>query len=144
MNSLTKYDLMYMKTALLQAELSNGIRAKVGAVLVTKSGVVLTGYNGTHAGADNSLEYIDTDTGELITKPDVIHAELNCLLKAAKEGVSCIGSTLYVTLSPCSHCAALMIQSGIKKVFFKDQYRDSRGCDTLQSFGIEVNQLSLE
>lgn len=133
-----------MKTAMLQAELSRGIRAKVGAVLVTKNGVILTGYNGTHSGADNNLEYIDQDTGELITKPEVIHAELNCILKAAKEGVSCVGSTVYVTLSPCKHCAAMMIQCGVSKLFYKESYRDMQGCDTLQSFGVQVQQLSLE
>jgi dCMP deaminase len=130
-----------MQIANLNAELSKGIRAKVGACIVTSNGVVLTGYNGTHTGADNSLEYVDTETGELITKPEVIHAELNCVLKAAKEGVSCKGATVYSTLSPCTHCAAMLVQVGVSKFFFKEMYRSDAGCVILRSSGIEVNQI---
>ena len=136
-------DDTYMGTALLHARLSKAKRAQVGAVLVTSQGVTLTGYNGTPVGLPNECEEFKTvhDTGPVyVTKPEVIHAELNCILKAAREGVSCIGGTMYVTLSPCVPCAAMMIQAGIKRLVYKDVYRDQGGTDLLQCAGIVVEQ----
>ena len=134
-------DETYMGTAMLHARLSKAIRAQVGAVLVTSQGVTLTGFNGTPAGLSNECEteYIDKDWFVTrITKPEVIHAELNCILKAAREGVSCIGATMYVTLSPCVPCAAMMIQAGITRLVYKDTYRIQDGTDLLQRAGVVV------
>jgi len=134
-------DETYMGTALLHARLSKAKRAQVGAVLVTSQGVTLTGYNGTPRGLPNECEdtYWDANHGDyLVTKPEVIHAELNCILKAAREGVSCIGATMYVTLSPCVPCAAMMIQADVKRLVYKDLYRDQGGTDLLQRAGILV------
>lgn len=134
-------DETYMGTALLHARLSKAKRAQVGAVLVTSQGVTLTGYNGTPVGLSNECEVFKTvhDSGPVyVTKPEVIHAELNCILKAAREGVSCIGATMYVTLSPCVPCAAMMIQAGVKRLVYKDSYRDQGGTDLLQRAGIVV------
>lgn len=137
-------DETYMGTAMLHARLSKAVRAQVGAVLVTSQGVTLTGFNGTPRGLPNecetivktSLPYLFEDT--LVTKPEVIHAELNCILKAAREGVSCVGATMYVTLSPCVPCAAMMIQAGVKRLVYKDAYRDQGGVALLQRAGIVV------
>ena len=137
-------DETYMGTALLHAKLSKARRAQVGAVLVTNQGVTLTGYNGTPTGRSNdcevlvktSLPYLFEDT--LVTKPEVIHAELNCIMKAAREGVSCIGATVYVTLSPCIQCSAMLVQAGVKRVVYKQQYRDDSGVELLKSCGILV------
>lgn len=134
-------DETYMGTALLHARLSKAIRAQVGAVLVTSQGVTLTGYNGTPAGLSNECEteHIDKDWFVTrITKPEVIHAELNCILKAAREGVSCIGATMYVTLSPCVPCAAMMIQAGVKRLVYKEMYRDQGGINLLRDAAIDV------
>lgn len=135
-------DETYMGTAMLHARLSKAIRAQVGAVLVTSQGVTLTGYNGTPTGLPNECETVtwnsEHELKHLITKPEVIHAELNCILKAAREGVSCIGATMYVTLSPCVPCAAMMIQAGVKRLVYKDLYRDQGGTDLLQRAGILV------
>lgn len=101
---------------------------------MTRQGVTLTGYNGTATGRPNECEteHIDKDWFVTqITKPEVIHAELNCILKAAREGVSCIDATMYVTLSPCVPCAAMMIQAGVKRLVFKDLYRDQGGIGLL-------------
>lgn len=144
MSDQKQLDETYMGTAMLHARLSKAIRAQVGAVLVTSQGVTLTGYNGTPTGLPNecetvvktSLPYLFED--KLVTKPEVIHAELNCILKAAREGVSCIGATMYVTLSPCVPCAAMMIQAGVKRLVYKDVYRDQGGTDLLQRAGILV------
>lgn len=132
-------DGVYMQTALAHASLSKAIRAQVGAVLVTSHGVTLTGYNGTAKGRDNCCEeeHIDKDWFVTrVTKAEVIHAELNCILKAAREGVSCIDSTVYVTLSPCIQCSAMMIQAGVKRLVYKTSYRDMAGLVLLKEAGV--------
>ena len=135
-------DETYMGTAMLHARLSKAKRAQVGAVLVTSQGVTLTGYNGTPRGLSNECEELKAQSfphqPALVTKPEVIHAELNCILKAAREGVSCIGATMYVTLSPCVPCAAMMIQAGVKRLVYKDTYRIQDGTDLLQRAGVVV------
>lgn len=137
-------DETYMGTALLHARLSKARRAQVGAVLVTSHGATLTGYNGTPTGRSNDCEYKVHDIGrlypDLVTKPEVIHAELNCIMKAAREGVSCIDSTVYVTLSPCIQCSAMLVQAGVKRVVYLDQYRDLAGIELLKDCGIIVEQ----
>lgn len=137
-------DGIYMGTAVLHASLSKAIRAKVGAVLVTNQGVTITGYNGTAKGRDNCCEVLKTqpfpNRPALFTKEEVVHSELNCILKAAREGVSCVGSTVYVTLSPCVPCSAMLVQAGIKRLIYKDEYRDTRGISLLESCGIEVSK----
>lgn len=136
---------VHMQTAYLFASLSKARRAKVGAILVTDSGVTVSGINGTPSGTDNNCENEhwnnNTKVFTLVTKPEVIHAELNCILKAAKEGVSVLGSSLFVTLSPCLSCAAMIKQAGIKKVWFREQYRDVSGVQYLQDNGVEVEQI---
>lgn len=135
----------YMGTALLLARHSKAKRRQVGAVLVTKQGVMLSGYNGTPKGTCNVCENekIDMETGEieLVTKPEVIHAELNCILKAAKEGVSCVDSVIYVTLSPCMPCAAMLIQAGVREVYYHEPYRDLTPVDYLMHNGVIVKQI---
>ena len=83
------FDDVYMGTALLHAQRSKAIRAKVGAVLVTKTGIIIPGYNGTPSGTSNECEVRVFDrvasSTVLVTKPEVIHAELNCTIKAARE-----------------------------------------------------------
>ena len=133
-------DYVYMQTALHHALLSKAVRAKVGAVLVTSHGVTLTGYNGTAKGRDNCCETLEPQPfphePALVTKPEVIHAELNCILKAAREGVSCIDSTVYVTLAPCVQCSAMMVQAGVKRLVYKTPYRDASGLLLLKDSGV--------
>lgn len=133
-------DETYLGTAVLHSRMSKAVRAKVGAVLVTKSGVTLTGYNGSPTGLDNACEYVDLDTGEMITKSSTLHAELNCILKAAKEGVSCLDSTIYTTLAPCTPCSAMLAQVGIRELIYRDEYRDLSGLDILKNAGILVRK----
>lgn len=137
-------DSTYMGVAMLHAKLSKARRATVGACLVTNQGVCIPGYNGTPKGLDNDCEQKVTvswsDHGlrqvEWVTKPEVIHAELNCILKAAKEGISCMQGTVYVTLSPCVPCAAMLINAGISRLVYKDVYRSTEGLDLLKEAGI--------
>lgn len=145
MASQKELDSVYMQTALTHAMLSKAVRAQVGAVLVTSHGVTLTGYNGTAKGRDNCCEeeHIDKDWFVTrVTKPEVIHAELNCILKAAREGVSCIDSTVYVTLAPCVQCSAMMVQAGVRRLVYKTPYRDASGLDLLEGSGVRIQQYS--
>lgn len=133
-------DETYMGTAILHSKLSKARRAQVGAILVTRQGVTLTGYNGTAVGRSNVCEDV-TFYGVariLVTKPEVIHAELNCIMKAAREGVSCVDATVYVTLAPCVQCAAMMLQAGVKRVVYLQQYRDDSGVKLLQESNVIV------
>ena len=143
-----KFDSTYMQMAQSIALHSKAVRKKVGAILVTNHGIVLPGYNGTPSGMDNNCEedkgYDElTQSQILVTKPEVIHAELNCILKAAKEGVSVVDSVVYVTLSPCVQCSAMMIQSGVNRVVFLEQYRDNGGILLLKTAGVAVEQLRI-
>lgn len=139
MASQKDLDSTYMGTAVLHSRLSKAIRKQVGAVVVTSQGVALTGFNGTPTGASNRCEDIDSETGEYVTRPDVVHAELNCILKAAREGVSVLQSTVYVTLAPCLSCSAMLVQAGIKRLVYAENYRDTRGIELLLSSGIIVD-----
>lgn len=137
-------DSTYLLVAELHARHSKAIRKQVGACIVTKSGIIIPGYNGTPSGTDNQCENTVCDPEGnilLVTKANVIHAELNCILKAAKEGISVVGGTCYVTLAPCLQCSAMLVQAGIDKVIFKETYRTSEGIEFLQKSNIEIQQL---
>lgn len=135
-------DQLYMDIASRTALMSHAVRAKVGAVLVHGDRIISYGWNGTPSGDDNSCEVVDED-GTLRSKPEVLHAELNCLLKlTASGGIGSADSTLYVTMSPCTECAKLIKQAKIRRIVFRDQYRDARGITFLMQRGVQVEQLS--
>lgn len=138
----TNLDSTYIRMANMMAENSKAVRSKVGAILVTSHGVILPGYNGTVRGLDNVCE--NEVNGVLVTKPEVIHAELNCILKAAKEGISIVDSTVYITLSPCMQCSAMIAQSGIKRVVFLHKYRDTAGIDFLHKAGVSAEHINID
>ena len=142
-------DGLYMGIAICYSQLSKAVRATVGACLVTEHGVVLGGVNGMPVGGSNVCEdtiyqpyqpYENIPAPILVTKPECIHAELNAILKAAKEGVSCFNATMYTTLSPCKPCAAMLINAGIKKLVYQQEYRDNSGVQLLQQHGITVEE----
>ena len=128
-------DTMYMNIAEIMAQRSYCLRKKVGCVIVKDNMIISDGYNGTPVGFENVCE---DENGN--TKSYVLHSEANALTKLAKSTNSSIGATLYVTLSPCIECAKLIIQTGIKKVIFKEKYRIEDGLDLLKKSGIEINQ----
>ena len=132
-------DLRYLRMARIWAENSYCERRKVGALIVKDKMIISDGYNGTPAGFENVCE----DENHL-TKPYVLHAEANAITKIARSNNSSDGATMYVTASPCIECAKLIIQSGIKKVFYARQYRLTDGIDLLQRAGIEVHYLPLD
>ena len=133
---MSKFDAKYLRMAKIWATNSYCKRRQVGALLVKDNMIISDGYNGTPAGFENVCE---DENG--VTKPYVLHAEANAITKVAKSGNSSEGATLYVTASPCAECAKLIIQSGIKRVVYRDAYRLTDGIDLLQRAGIQVEQV---
>ena len=144
----------YMKTAQIFSELSHARRLHVGAIVVKDDRIISIGYNGMPAGWDNNCEYEVTEfqteygvgsklvkTGELKTRPEVLHAETNAIAKLAKSTESGANATMFITHSPCLDCAKLIFQSGISSVFYRDSYRSEDGIQFLRHSGVEVEQL---
>ena len=133
---MNKFDDKYMEMAAVWATNSYCKRRQVGALLVKDRMIISDGYNGTPSGFENICE---DESG--VTKPYVLHAEANAISKIAKSGNSALDATLYVTASPCLECAKLIIQSGIRRVVYRDEYRLTDGIDLLRRAGIEVEKL---
>jgi dCMP deaminase len=152
-----KFKRAYMKTAQTFAELSSARRLKVGAIVVKDDRIISIGYNGMPAGWDNDCEYEATEfqteygvgsklvkTGELKTRPEVLHAETNAIAKLARSNESGNGATLFVTHSPCLECAKLIYQAGISCIYYNDDYRDTNGIKFLEKSGIQVVKMIVE
>ena len=165
-----KFVNAYMDVAERFAELSSARRLHVGAIVVKDDRIISIGYNGMPAGWDNNCEDKKYDSGAggwispeefdeqypyegwheeaqrnvrygLKTKPEVLHAETNAIAKLAKSTESGDGAVLFVTHSPCLDCAKLIFQSGIRSVFYRDNYRSTEGVAFLEKSGIEVKQI---
>jgi dCMP deaminase len=139
-----KFIDLYMDWALRTAQLSHARRLKVGAVIVKDDSVISYGYNGMPAGWDNNCEdelYQQDGNAGLKTKPEVLHAESNAIAKLAKSSNSGSGADIFITHSPCIECAKLIYQSGIKRVWFGEQYRNDDGINFLKKSNISVNQI---
>ena len=142
----SKFKSYFMKVAKLAAENSYSRRAKVGAIIVRDGRIISTGWNGQPRGFDNCCEKeIVLPSGEraLETLPTVIHAEMNALFWCSKTEIISDNSELYVTLSPCVNCGLGIIQCGIKKVYYLDEYRDTSGLELLKKCGIELEQVKI-
>lgn len=133
---MNKFDQRYLEMATVWARNSYCKRRQVGALIVKDRMIISDGYNGTPSGFENVCE--DEDG---VTKPYVLHAEANAITKVAKSGNSSQDATLYVTSSPCVECAKLIIQAGIKRVVYMDEYRLTDGVDLLKRAGIECEQV---
>ena len=162
-----RIESVYMQNAYQFAELSYANRRKVGCVIVKDKQVISFGYNGTPHGFDNECEEAsivyyenpdiavdlmeqgyECDNGVChkhgaTTKPEVLHAESNAIMKVAKSTMSCDGAELYTTTCPCFGCAKLIIQAGISKVYYTETYRDMGGIALLTKAGIIVEQITL-
>lgn len=166
-------DRVYMKMAYDAAELSKARRRKVGAILVVPNEGRFEGVNGTPSGFDNNCEdEIDDhemvfESGgtppmgwasisqkpikRLVTKPECIHAESNAIMKVARSHTSSVGGTLYCTLLPCLECAKLIIQAGLVRVVYSEEYpypgfngpKRAVGLELLQRAGIQVDNLPM-
>jgi dCMP deaminase len=134
-----KFDRRYLEMAAVWAKNSYCKRRQVGAILVKNNMIISDGFNGTPSGFENICEDEDGNT-----KPYVLHAEANAITKVARSNNSSEDSTLYITSSPCLECAKLIIQAGIKRVVFSDNYRISDGIELLKRANIEVVQINLD
>lgn len=128
-NRIEQFERMYMDIAHIVSQLSRCNRKKVGAIIVKDGNIVSFGYNGTPTGFCNECEEND------VTKDEVIHAEINAILKA---GTKTQGATMYVTMSPCIECAKIIKQSAIKCVVYDELYRDTQA---LQKLKINYRQI---
>ena len=146
----------YMDVAERFAQLSSARRLNVGAIVVKDDRIISIGYNGMPSGWDNCCEDMvecdlreaetiegsdDSVTGfKLKTKPEVLHAEANALMKLASSHESGKGATLFCTHAPCIDCAKLIYQSGITELYYKHKYRSEQGLDFLNRCGLEICQ----
>ena len=156
-----------MDIADLTSKLSSAIRLNVGAVIVKGNKILGTGYNGMPTGWSNECEYKEYMPGDsldtelypleeydpsvesnrryrLVTKDEVLHAEMNCLMKVAASTESSEGSTLFITHAPCIHCAKAIYQSGINNVFYREAYRDTKGLEFLEQGGVNVTRYPIQ
>ncbi|MBC8229257.1 dCMP deaminase family protein [bacterium] len=140
----------FMKIANLVAERSTCCRAKVGAVIVKDKNILSTGYNGSPSGLPHC-----TDVGCLVYKsitPDgsveencfrTIHAEINAIAQAAKHGSSINNADIYVTHTPCIHCLKVLINTGIKNIYYQREYKIERIADMIEQAGINLIQVEV-
>jgi dCMP deaminase len=134
----------FMDTAERFAQLSSAKRLQVGAVVVKDNRIISIGYNGMPSGWDNTCEeIIEThEDGGVVTKTkdEVIHAEANAISKLAKSGDSGDGADLFCTHAPCIHCAKIIYGAGVKKVYYRNSYRDEVGLQFLERCGISIEK----
>ena len=135
----------YMKVAELTAGLSRARRLQVGCVIVKDDNIISFGWNGTPPGWDNNCE--DTvwhSNGErtLKTRPEVIHAEANALMKLCRAHSSSYGASLFLTHAPCVECAKMISSAGIDQVFYRQQYRNQDGINLLAKSNILMTEIS--
>ena len=139
-----KFQQLYMDIATRVAELSHARRLHVGCVIVKDDRIISMGYNGMPAGWDNNCEEVieqHEDGGQILkTRPEVLHAESNAIAKLAKSSDSGAGADMFITHAPCMECAKLILQSGIRNVYFGMAYRDNSGVEFLKKSGVDVVQ----
>ena len=131
-----KYDIAYLKMALEWSKLSYCKRRQVGVLIVKDRMIISDGYNGTPTGFENICE-----DDENYTKWYVLHAEANAIMKVSASTQSSKGATLYITLSPCRECSKLIFQSGIRRLVYNKEYKDTSGVDFLKKSGIDITYI---
>jgi dCMP deaminase len=153
----------FMKITEMVATRTTCIRRGVGAVIVKDNNIIALGYNGTPSGFDNCCEdKVITDfkvkevsmnpngngeirgtieNFELKTRPEVLHAESNAISKCARSTYSSEGADIFVTTAPCIECAKLIIQAGIKNVFWSEEYKSMDGIRLLEKANIYVKRV---
>jgi dCMP deaminase len=158
MANQNRLDERYLAMAKEWSKMSHAKRKKVGCLIVKDERIISDGFNGTPSGFDNNCEEVfytcderdfykdqewELDKGKekffkLKTKPEVLHAESNALMKLARSTNSSEGATIYCTYSPCFDCAKLIVQSGVKRFVYNETYRNTEGLDLLKKAGVEI------
>ena len=133
-----QFDKLYLEMAKVWAKNSYCTRRKVGALLVKDRMIISDGFNGTPSGFENICEDSNNKT-----KPYVLHAEANAITKVAKSNNSSQGATLHITSSPCLECSKLIIQAGISRVVYAENYRKNEGLQLLERANIELLYLDI-
>ena len=134
----------FMGITALVAKRSTCLRRSVGAIIVKDKRILTTGYNGAPSGIRHCLEVgclreqLNVASGERHELCRGIHAEQNAIIQAAFHGVSIKDSTLFCTNLPCSICAKMIINAGIKKIFYQSGYADAISEDMLQEASVEL------
>jgi dCMP deaminase len=141
------WDTYFMEMARLAARRSTCLRRQVGAVVVKDKRVLATGYNGVpskipHCDDVGCLrENLDVPSGERHELCRGLHAEQNAIIQAALHGVSIKDATLYCTTLPCIICSKMIINAGIRKIYYLDGYADDLTKGMLFEAGVEIHQL---
>lgn len=139
-HSRTGWDEYFMKIAHEVASRATCDRKFVGAVLVRDRVILSTGYNGSMRGMPHCDEVgHEMENGHCVR---TVHAEMNAMVQAAKNGVAIDGGTLYTTASPCWICFKMLVNAGIKKIVYGEHYRESRIFDAAQQLNIWLVDLS--
>ena len=139
---------MYMDIAHRVAQMSHARRLQVGSIIVKDNRIISIGYNGMPSGWDNNCEDLVVEELDekfinvLKTKPEVLHAETNSLAKLARSNDSGLDADMFVTHAPCLDCAKLIYQSGISRVYYANEYRDTSGIIFLQKSGIVIENIT--
>lgn len=142
MNKSTRqaqWDQVFLRHATDVSNMSYAVRLKVGAVAVRDRRVIAIGYNGTPAGEHNMCEIFDGQ-GNLVTKPNVVHAEANLIKFSKENNIDLQGCILYITHSPCPSCGHLVIDAGFNEVVFGKHYRIISDLSKLTAAGILVRE----
>jgi len=139
------WDEYFMGIAKLTAERSTCLRRKVGAVIVQDKQIVATGYNGAPKGMAHCeekggclREQLGIPSGERHELCRALHAEQNAIIQAATSGQSIEGATIYITNQPCSICAKMIINAGIRKIIVDEGYPDEFAVEILGEAGLKV------
>ena len=153
---------MYMDIAEIVSKQSSAKRLQVGAIVVKEDRIISIGYNGMPAGWTNDCEkkvyadetnfqsedwqFVEEDSGlllkyNMVTKDEVIHAEANAIAKLAKSSESGDGAEMFLTHAPCIHCAKQIYTAGIKKVYYRNTYRDEMGVEFLKMCNVKVEKI---
>ena len=141
------WEAYFMEIAVLVAKRSTCLRRAVGAVVVKDRRILSTGYNGSPTKVRHCLEtgclreQMNVPSGERHELCRGIHAEQNAIIQAAFHGVSIRDASLFCTNLPCSICAKMIINAGIKKIYYLDGYADTMSEEMLQEAGVHVAKI---
>ena len=139
MNNRPSRDFIWTQAAQLFATRSTCLKSN-GAVLTRENKLISQGYNGSPPGRPHCIDLEGCEVGPDGGCTRTVHAEANVICMAAKMGVSTEGSILFCTTSPCYNCSKLLVNAGIKKVVYLNEYRDLYGVELLKECGVEVVQ----
>ena len=137
-----KWSEYFMNIAKQVATRSTCERKRVGAVIVRDKTILSTGYNGSIRGMPHCDE-----TGHMMENDHcvaTIHAEANAILQAAKNGVMIDEAEVYITASPCWICFKMIANTGIKKIYYGEFYRDEKIFDVAKKLGIDLIHIKVD